>query len=101
MGMMGTWLLLLRASKQAETHEALDTQALRGLLQELLELLESGDMKAYTLWREVAPACVQGLGGDCALPLGRQIESFDFPGAQATLQAILTMHPELSGGRTI
>ncbi len=46
--MMGTWLLLLRASKQAETHKALDTQALRGLL-----------------------------------------------------QAILTMHPELSGGRTI
>ncbi|WP_052808331.1 PAS domain S-box protein [Methyloterricola oryzae] len=81
----------------AETHAALDSQVLRGSLQELLELLESGDMKAYTLWREVAPACVQGLGGDCALPLGHQIESFDFPGAQATLQAILAMHPELSG----
>ncbi len=66
-----------------------DPVKVRELVTRLEAQLATDDAQAIDTWRELGPLFTQTIGRGLAVPLGRQVESYDFPEALASLREII------------
>ena len=66
-----------------------DPVKVRELVTRLEAQLATDDAQAIDTWRELGPLFTQTIGRGLAVPLGRQVESYDVPEALASLREII------------
>ncbi|MEQ1528044.1 MAG: PAS domain S-box protein [Methylococcales bacterium] len=91
----GTEIKILLVNSPAPIPEKIDIAHFGERLSDLNKLLANDDIKAYFVWRDIAPLIKESIGEDLTAALAQKIEHFDFPGALASFAAIIEAHPEL------
>ena len=76
-------------------HLEFDIAHVSAMMTKMKEYLEKNDMNACLIWRELAQPLAEAIGEKYTVLLGRQIETFDFPEALASLCIIIEECPVL------